>query len=69
MDFSRDGRFVVSGSGDRTARVWDLEKGKCIFVLGNDDAGPKDSGVTSVAISPDGHYIAAVSVLFFDCLA
>ena len=24
LDFSRDGRLIVSGSGDRTARIWDM---------------------------------------------
>lgn len=34
---------------------------QCLFVLGNDDVGPKD-GVTSVAISPDGRQVAAVGI-------
>lgn len=25
LDFSRDGRLIVSGSGDRTARIWDMD--------------------------------------------
>ena len=24
LDFSRDGRLIVSGSGDKTARIWDM---------------------------------------------
>ena len=28
LDFSRDGRLIVSGSGDRTARIWDMSDGK-----------------------------------------
>ena len=28
LDFSRDGRLIVSGSGDRTARIWDMETGQ-----------------------------------------
>ena len=27
LDFSRDGRLIVSGSGDKTARIWDMETG------------------------------------------
>ncbi len=60
LDFSRDGRFIVSGSGDRTAKIWDVESGRCLHTLGNDEVGPKDAGVTSVAISPDGRFVAAV---------
>ena len=61
VDYSSDGRFIVSGSGDKKARIWDVAQKKCIFTLGNDEVGPKD-GVTSVAISPDGRLIAAGSL-------
>jgi glucose repression regulatory protein TUP1 len=76
LDFSRDGRRIVSGSGDRTARIWDMDSGTCI-VLAVDgdgaagagagtgaavDATSGDAGVTSVAISPDGRYVAAGSL-------
>jgi WD40 repeat protein len=54
LDFSRDGRFLVSGSGDKSARVWDIEKGTCVFDLRIEDFlhnehGPIDAGITSVA--------------------
>lgn len=61
LDFSQDGRFIVSGSGDKKAKIWDIEKGRCAFTLGNEEVGPKD-GVTSVAISPDGRLVAAGSL-------
>ena len=47
--FSRDGRLVVSGSGDKTARVWEVESGRCLRVL----KGHTDY-VYSVALSRDG---------------
>ncbi|KAL1914353.1 uncharacterized protein VTP21DRAFT_8992 [Calcarisporiella thermophila] len=62
LDWSRDGQRIVSGSGDRSARLWDAETGQCLHVLTIDDAGPKDAGVTSVAISPDGRLVAAGSL-------
>lgn len=54
LDFSRDGRHLVSGSGDKSARVWDVEKGICVFDLRIEDFihnehGPIDAGITSVA--------------------
>jgi hypothetical protein len=47
--FSPDGRYVVTGSWDRTAIVWDVKSGKEIRLL---DAHQK--WVTAVAFSPDG---------------
>eukprot|EP00741_Cyanophora_paradoxa_P018442 tig00021070_g17805.t1 len=46
---TRDGKRAVSGSGDSTLRVWDLESGVELRRL----AGHED-GVSSVAILPDG---------------
>ncbi len=58
LDFSSNGRHVVSGSGDRKAKLWDISNGKCIRTFGNTENGPND-GVTSVAISPDANLVAA----------
>ena len=61
LDFSRDGKLIVSGSGDKTARIWDMETGGCkvLAILEPDNI---DAGVTSVAISPDGRWVAAGSL-------
>ncbi|EJF58651.1 hypothetical protein DICSQDRAFT_23971, partial [Dichomitus squalens LYAD-421 SS1] len=52
--YSPDGRSIVSGSDDRTVRVWDAETGEAIHELSCGD------WVLGVAFSPDGHHIAAV---------
>ncbi|KAJ1903660.1 general transcription repressor, partial [Tieghemiomyces parasiticus] len=62
LDYSADGKLIVSGSGDRTARLWDATTGQMLFSLATDDLGPKDAGVTSVAMSPDGRFVAAGSL-------
>lgn len=61
LDFSKDGRLIVSGSGDRTARIWDMDSGSQKILEINEPDGV-DAGVTSVAISPDGRLVAAGSL-------
>jgi WD40 repeat protein len=60
LDFSRDGQFLVSGSGDKSARIWDINSGHCVFDLKIEDvvlgeAGPIDAGITSVAREYQNH--------------
>jgi len=51
--FSPDGKRILTGSRDGTAKVWDAEKGTEVFAL---KGHPK--AVTSVCFSPDGKRIA-----------
>jgi WD40 repeat protein len=55
--FSPDGKFIVSGSDDKTVRLWDIE-GKRV---GQRFQGHKYS-VNSVAFSPDGKLIVSGSL-------
>ena len=55
--FSPDGKQVVSGSLDKTVRIWDAETGQTI-------TGPFEGhtdGVMSVAFSPDGKQVVSGS--------
>jgi WD40 repeat protein len=49
LAFSADGQTLLSGSDDRTVRVWDVHSGKQRAIL----EGHSDQ-VSCVAISPDG---------------
>ena len=47
--FSADGKWLVTGSRDNTARVWEVSSGKQILLLSGNS-----NRVKSVAFSPDG---------------
>jgi WD40 repeat protein len=63
LAITADGRTLVSGSGDQTLRVWDLERGTQEAVF------HAESGIEVCAVSADGRTIAAGEdsgrVLFF----
>jgi glucose repression regulatory protein TUP1 len=56
LDYSQNGRYVVSGSADRTARVWDVKKGQHkVFQV---DSAVEEAGITSISISSDNEFVA-----------
>ena len=56
VSFSPDSLDIVSGSGDSTIRMWDIETKKLLFILEG-----HLSAVFSVAFSIDGEYILSGS--------
>ena len=51
------GRWLISGSRDKSLKVWDLESGTCLRTL----AGHNDSALT-VAVTPDGRRVVSGSM-------
>ena len=59
LDADATGHFIVTGSYDKTVRVWSADNGRLLRTI-RVPAGPGRIGeVFSVAISPDGNQIAA----------
>ncbi len=54
--FSPDGRHVISGSSDKTLRLWDVTSGQCLRTF----EGHTDS-VLSCHFSPDGRHVISGS--------
>ncbi|WP_406250558.1 WD40 repeat domain-containing serine/threonine protein kinase [Streptomyces cyaneofuscatus] len=53
---SADGRYLLSGSRDRTIRFWDLRHGRCVRTLRGHTAR-----VASVSMTPDARFATSVS--------
>ena len=56
LAFSADGKHLLSGSKDRSLRLWDVARGKKVQTF----AG-HDNWVTAAALSADGKYVLSLS--------
>lgn len=58
IDVDATGRYLVTGSDDKTVRVWSLPDGKLLRVLRPHIAKGHEGKIYSVAISPNGKTVA-----------
>ena len=66
IDTDAAGRFAVTASADKTARVWDVASGQLLQVL-RPPIGPGHEGkLYSVALSPDGGTVATAGWTGYD---
>ncbi|MBK7201397.1 MAG: hypothetical protein IPH87_12645, partial [Anaerolineae bacterium] len=54
--YSPDGKFIITASGDQTARIWEAATGQEVLTL----SGHTDN-VYSAAYSPDGQFVVTAS--------
>jgi len=62
MSIDAQKRFVVTGSDDKAARVWDLQTGELLQVLRPPIGENHEGRVNAVAISPDGETISNIMI-------
>ncbi|MBN1697544.1 MAG: hypothetical protein JW881_08535 [Spirochaetales bacterium] len=56
-----DGKYVISGSEDKTVRIWNLTSGKCLWIVGGYH-WENNAAVRSMAITPGGRYIVSAGL-------
>ena len=56
--FTRDGRYLVSASNDKTIRVWDVRTGGISRVIRGQIGAGDDGKIYAAALSPDNEWLA-----------
>jgi len=59
LDFSPNGRLLVSASDDNTVRLWNIRDGATKLLIEESPTSLDDPGYASAVFSPDGRYVAA----------
>jgi WD40 repeat protein len=58
IDVDAAERYLVTGSDDKTARVWDFASGKLLRILRLPQGPDQEGRIYAVALSPDGQTVA-----------
>ncbi|MDZ7649413.1 MAG: hypothetical protein U5K54_20930 [Cytophagales bacterium] len=55
LDFSNDGKYLITGNGDQTVKIWEVATGKEILSI-----HPDQERLTDVVFDPKGKYFVTV---------
>ena len=61
VSFSPNGKWLATGDGDGLVKVWDVQRGVCIFQMERDETERLYDMVSHFAFSPDSQLLAASS--------
>jgi len=62
VDWTSNGQYILSGSGDKSIRVWEADEGTCVYTMVRPSKTEGPTGITCVAVSPDNQIAAAGSL-------
>lgn len=58
LDFTPDSTLLASGSFDGLIRVWDVDSGRCVKTLADDNIAP----IGSLIFTPNGKFVMAAGL-------
>lgn len=65
-DIDAGGRFAVTASEDKSARVWDVASGRLLQVLRPPQGAGNEGNLEAVALSPDGNWVAVAGITGYE---
>lgn len=61
--FTKDSRYLISASRDKTIRVWDVETGKLSRIIRGQIGKGLEGSIYDLSLSPDNKWLAVAGML------